>query len=105
MVVQRQSLNGSSTGKPPSAKDRKKALVVYALATFFLVAFAVTFIVVAVTVVAPQSGFPKGLLIPMVLVPSLMIVLAVLGLIRFLNVYKQIPSETDEKEESSKEEE
>jgi|GEM_PF-5197298 len=101
----RQSLNVSSTDKPTSAKDRKKALVVYALAGSFVVAFAVTFIIVAITVVAPQTGFPKGFLIPMILVPSLMIVLVVTGLIRVLKVYKQIPSETDEQEESPKEEE
>ena len=83
----------SSMGKPTMA-NRGPWLAVSILTSSLIVAAAVAFIVVF-NVLANQSGFPHPLLIPLTIVPSLMVVIAIVSLVRAIRIYKQIPSQSE----------
>jgi hypothetical protein len=83
----------SSMGKPTMA-NRGQWLAVCILTSSLIVAAAIAFIVVF-NVLAAQSGFPRPVLIPLTIVPSLMIVIAIVSLVREIRIYKKIPSQSE----------
>ena len=84
----------SSMGKPTMA-NRGAWLAVSVLTSLLIIGAAVAFIVVAFNVLANQSGFPRPMLIPFTIVPSLMIVIAIVSLVRAIRIYKKIPAQSE----------
>ena len=81
--------------------NRGPWLAVSVLTSSLIVAAAIAFIVVTFTVFPQHSGFPPFLYVPFALVPSLMIVIVIVSLVRAIRIYKKIPfqSEGEPKEE------
>ena len=84
----------SSMGKPTMA-NREPWLAVSILTSSLIVAAAIAFIVVTFTVFPQHSGFPPFLYVPFTLVPSLMIIIAIVSLVRAIRIYKKIPSQSE----------
>ena len=86
----------------PTMANRGPWLAVCILTSSLIVAAAIAFIVVTFTVFLQHSGFPSFLCVPFTIVPSLMIVIAIVSLIREIRIYKKIPSQSEgePKEES-----
>ena len=74
--------------------NRGPWLAVSILTSSLIVAAAIAFIVVF-NVLANRSGFPRPVLIPLTIVPSLMIVIAIVSLVRAIRIYKKIPSQSE----------
>ena len=84
--------------------NRGPWLAVSILTSSLIVAAAIAFIVVTFTVLPQHSGFPAFLYVPFTLVPSLMIVIAIVSLVRAIRIYKKIPSQSEgESKEEGKE--
>ncbi|MBQ7243080.1 MAG: hypothetical protein IJS52_02630 [Bacilli bacterium] len=95
--------SSSSMGKPTMV-NRGPWLAVSILTSSLIVAAAIAFIVVTFTVLPQHSGFPAFLYVPFTLVPSLMIVIAIVSLVRAIRIYKKIPSQSEgESKEEGKE--
>ena len=84
----------SSTANLTTA-NRGKWLAVSILTSSLIVAAAIAFIVVTFTVFPQQSRFPSFLYVPFTLVPTLMIVIAIVWLVRAIRIYKKIPSQSE----------
>jgi hypothetical protein len=83
--------------------NRGQWLAVSVLTSLLIIGAAVAFIVVF-NMLANQSGFPRPVLIPLTIVPSLMIVIAIVSLVREIRIYKKIPSQSEgEPKEKSEE--
>ena len=93
----------SSMGKPTMA-NRRQWLAVSILTSSLIVAATIAFIVVTFTVFPQHSAFPSFLYVPFTLVPSLMIVIAIVSLVREACIYKKTPfqSEGEPKEEGDR---
>ena len=88
------SSSPSSMGKPTMA-NRGPWLAVSVLTSLLIIGAAVAFIVVTFTVFLQHSGFPSFLCVPFTIVPSLMIVIAIVSLVREIHIYKKIPSQSE----------
>lgn len=90
------STHSGMATSPVTMKTRNRFLAVYVIISVLVVAFAIGFIVLALTLFLPQDGFPKFLIVPFILVPVLMITLIVVFLVRAILFYRKIPSMTEE---------
>ena len=81
---------------PVTMKTRNLFLAIYVLILALVVAFAIGFIVLSLTLFLSQDGFPIFLVVPLILVPVLMITLLVVFLVRAILFYRKIPSMTEE---------
>ena len=75
--------------------NRGQWLAVGILTSSLIVAAAIAFIVVTFTVFRQHSGFPPFLYVPFTIVPSLMILIAIVSLVREIRIYKKIPSQSE----------
>ena len=74
--------------------NRGPRLAVSVLTSLLIIGAAVAFIVVF-NVLANQNGFPRPVLIPLTIVPSLMILIAIVSLVREIRIYNKIPSQNE----------
>ena len=88
-------MSSPSSMEKPTMANRGQWLAVSILTSSLIVAAAIAFIVVTFTVFPQHSGFPPFLYVPFALVPSLMIVIAIVSLVRAIRIYKKIPSQSE----------
>ena len=92
----RRSIHSGMAPSPVTMKTRNLFLAIYVLILALVVAFAIGFIVLSLTLFLSQDGFPIFLVVPLILVPVLMITLLVVFLVRAILFYRKIPSMTEE---------
>ena len=88
-------MSSPSSMEKPTMANRGPWLAVCILTSSLIVAGAIAFIVVTFAVFLQHSGFPSFLCVPFTIVPSLMIVIAIVSLVREIHIYKKIPSQSE----------
>lgn len=83
-----------SSMEKPTMANRGQWLAVNVLTSLLIIGAAVAFIVVFI-VLANQSGFPRPVLIPLTIVPSLMIIIAIVSLVRAIRIYRKVPTQSE----------